>query len=120
MNHVPVLPQVDELPNVTPAKSWLRRLRLVAFYLGCALLLAGCLLPWMTFHVSCPLSPEQQRIQIQAAADMAQARRWVWVNTNSGTYHEPGTRWYGKTSSGKYLPEWLARVEGDRVAGNGQ
>jgi hypothetical protein len=27
----------------------------------------------------------------------------VWVNTNSGIYHCPATRWYGKTKQGKYM-----------------
>jgi hypothetical protein len=27
----------------------------------------------------------------------------VWVNTDSGIYHKPGTRWYGKTKQGKYM-----------------
>jgi hypothetical protein len=26
----------------------------------------------------------------------------VWVNTNSGIYHLPGMRWYGRTAAGKY------------------
>jgi hypothetical protein len=29
----------------------------------------------------------------------------VWVNTESGVYHKPGTRWYGKTKHGKYMLE---------------
>src|SRR5208282_2076732 len=29
----------------------------------------------------------------------------VWVNTQTGTYHKQGTRWYGKTKQGKYMLE---------------
>lgn len=29
----------------------------------------------------------------------------VWVNLDSGVYHYPGTRYYGKTKTGKYLSE---------------
>ena len=42
----------------------------------------------------------------------------VWVNTASGIYHYPGTRWYGRTAQGKYLGEVEALVEGDRAAKN--
>lgn len=29
----------------------------------------------------------------------------VWVNTQSKIYHREGSQWYGKTRSGKYMPE---------------
>jgi len=36
----------------------------------------------------------------------------VWVNTDSGVYHKPGTRWYGKTKQGKYMAEADAQKAG--------
>ena len=40
----------------------------------------------------------------------------VWVNTKSGVYHCPGSRWYGTTKRGTYMPECEARKEGYRPA----
>ena len=40
----------------------------------------------------------------------------VWVNTNSGVYHCPGTRWYGKTKSGQYMTQREAQSKGYRPA----
>jgi len=40
----------------------------------------------------------------------------VWVNTDSGVYHKPGTRWYGKTKQGKYMTEEEAKKAGYRAA----
>ncbi|MBI2816105.1 MAG: hypothetical protein HYX72_04110 [Acidobacteria bacterium] len=40
----------------------------------------------------------------------------VWVNTNSGIYHCPGTRWYGNTKSGKYMSQKDAQASGYRPA----
>jgi serine/threonine-protein kinase len=42
----------------------------------------------------------------------------VWVNTDSGTYHCPGARWYGKTHEGEYMTQKQARGKGYRPAGN--
>lgn len=41
----------------------------------------------------------------------------VWVNTDSGIYHKPGTRYYGKTKQGKYMSEVDAIKAGYRAAG---
>lgn len=40
----------------------------------------------------------------------------VWVNTDSGVYHCPGTRWYGKTKYGRYMKQRAARANGYRPA----
>ena|SRR6185369_14356932 len=40
----------------------------------------------------------------------------VWVNTNSGVYHCPGTRWYGNTKSGTYMTQQQAQSKGYRPA----
>jgi hypothetical protein len=40
----------------------------------------------------------------------------VWVNTQSHIYHEPGSKFYGKTKQGKYVSEQEAIAEGDRPA----
>lgn len=40
----------------------------------------------------------------------------VWVNTNSGVYHCPNTRWYGKTKSGRFMTQREARSKGYRPA----
>jgi hypothetical protein len=46
--------------------------------------------------------------------------RQVWVNTATGVYHYPGTRWYGNTKQGKYMTEKDAIGQGYRAARNGQ
>jgi hypothetical protein len=40
----------------------------------------------------------------------------VWVNTHSGVYHCPGTRWYGVTESGTYMTQTEAQQHGYRPA----
>ncbi|HLW52951.1 MAG TPA: hypothetical protein VKW06_08910 [Candidatus Angelobacter sp.] len=40
----------------------------------------------------------------------------VWVNTSSGVYHCPGTRWYGNTKHGEYMNQAEAQKKGYRPA----
>ena len=42
----------------------------------------------------------------------------VWVNTRSGIYHLPGSRWYGSTRQGQYMCRKDADAAGYRVAAN--
>jgi hypothetical protein len=41
----------------------------------------------------------------------------VWVNTGSGVFHCPGSRYYGRTQRGRYLTRTEARAAGYRAAG---
>jgi hypothetical protein len=44
----------------------------------------------------------------------------VWLNTNSGIYHEKGMRWYGNTKHGAYVCRAESDAAGDRDTRNGQ
>jgi hypothetical protein len=54
---------------------------------------------------STPAAEKQERKEIT-----------VWVNTRSGVYHCPGSRWYGTTKYGKYMGECEAIKGGNRPA----
>jgi hypothetical protein len=49
-------------------------------------------------------------------APAAASRSKVWVNTKSGVYHCPGSRYYGTTRSGTYMSQSEARDAGNRPA----
>ena len=65
---------------------------------------------------------QAQNVSSPASAHVAQSSesRQVWVNTATGVYHFPGTRWYGNTKQGKFMSEAEARAQGYRPARNGQ
>jgi hypothetical protein len=52
------------------------------------------------------------------SANAAAADARVWVNTSSGVYHCPGSRYYGGTKQGQYMTETEARATGYRPAYN--
>jgi hypothetical protein len=52
----------------------------------------------------------------QAGPENAKREVKVWVNTASGVYHCPGTRWYGVTKSGTYMAQTEAQQDGYRPA----
>src|SRR5258708_25253397 len=56
-------------------------------------------------------SIQAQSVSTPAGAGVAQSSEslQVWVNTASGVYHYPGTRWYGNTKQGKFMSEAEAR-----------
>jgi hypothetical protein len=63
-------------------------------------------------------------LQLFATEDAAQQHcprdTVVWLNTNSGIYHEKGMRWYGNTRHGAYVCRKEADAAGDRDTRNGQ
>jgi serine/threonine protein kinase len=59
-------------------------------------------------HVARPIS-ESKDLKAFGAGNPAVK---VWVNTDTGTYHCPGTRWYGKTQEGEYLMQKQAQDKG--------
>lgn len=64
------------------------------------------------------------QLQLFATEAAAQAHcpkdQVVWLNTNSGIYHEKGMRWYGRTKAGAYVCRAEADAAGDRDTRNGQ
>ena len=61
-------------------------------------------------------APASKLTSVQQQTPPASVAGIVWVNADSGVYHKPGTRWYGKTKQGKYMTEADARKAGYRAA----
>jgi len=58
---------------------------------------------------------EDERAEMALAAAPA-APGQVWVNTRSGKYWKPGSRYYGKTKQGKFMSEGEAKAAGFQPA----
>src|SRR5579859_336231 len=79
--------------------------------------------PASTSSASTTNAASSQDSKARTSATSATAKRlpekgtgMVWVNTASGIYHKPGTRWYGKTKKGKYMLEADAIKAGYKAA----
>jgi hypothetical protein len=58
---------------------------------------------------------QDERAEMAPAATPAAAGQ-VWVNTKSGKYWRPGSRYYGKTKQGKFMGEEEAKAAGFQPA----
>jgi hypothetical protein len=68
-----------------------------------------------------PLSQDLQLFTTEEAAQRHCPKDVVvWLNTNSGIYHEKGMRWYGNTKHGAFVCRKEADAAGDRDTRNGQ
>jgi hypothetical protein len=86
----------------------MRKIRTILFALSLALVM-----------VSTPVlgnPPQQGPSSKQQAPAQGRPDVKVWVNTRSGVYHCPGTRWYGNTKSGEYMTQKEAQEKGYRPA----
>lgn len=63
-----------------------------------------------------PQNYERQKPSASSQTPSASSNHVVWVNTASHIYHQPGTRYYGKTKRGKYMLEADAIKAGYRDA----
>lgn len=95
--------------------------RLLSALLGLALLFGGSA-PGHAKTSTAPVAQGQLRLFATGVAAQRHCPRdeVVWLNTNSGIYHEKGMRWYGNTKAGAYVCRKEADAAGDRDTRNGQ
>ena len=63
-----------------------------------------------------PTAPTVPTVTPPQVPRMGQVLPKVWVNTRSGVYHHPASRYYGKTKEGKFLSEADALAAGFHAA----
>ncbi len=80
----------------------------------CLRVLAASLLSFLLLAVPINLAPLTHTSAAQTQPEKKEVK--VWVNTKSGVYHCPGSRWYGKTKQGKFMGECQAIKDGNRPA----
>ena len=95
--------------------------RFLTAVLSAALLLSPTLVS-ASSHKTVPVSAGTLQLFSTESAALAHCPHdeVVWLNTNSGIYHEKGMRWYGRTKSGAYVCKKEADAAGDRDTRNGQ
>jgi len=98
--------------------------RLLALGLLLAVVQAAPVLASSRHPTPTPGAAKSGQLAMFSTEAAAQARcpkdEVVWLNTNSGIYHEKGMRWYGRTKHGAFVCRKEADVAGDRNTRNGQ
>jgi hypothetical protein len=83
---------------------------------GVLLALSLCF-PLLASVAQAPVAAANPHVAVVALqGDQGKQDVKVWVNTNSGVYHCPGTRWYGATKHGAYMRQVDAQKQGYRPA----
>jgi len=86
--------------------------RFVALFVAIAIYL-----PTLAGTVQVPIKqPTAYSAAVAFQAATGNPKVKVWVNTASGVYHCPGTRWYGATKHGEYMSQAEAQKKGYRPA----
>lgn len=95
----------------------MRRLAAI-FVVFCALLVPAAAYSQQpqSAPTSVPQTDQSKSASKEASATQGNPDTQVWVNTNSGVYHCPGTHWYGATKAGKYMKQSEAQKKGFRPA----
>jgi len=71
------------------------------------------------FHASLPVLEGRARVLAKAVSPASPATK-VWVNTRSGVFHLPGSRWYGRSKDGVFMTLDNAVKKGYRQAAAGR
>jgi len=109
--HEAAAPAPGETPSLTLAVSRRRKWWAAGAATAFGVLLFGAIYARHALdvgHAAAPVS--ESRVLKPVGAENPDVK--VWVNTSSGTYHCPGTRWYGKTQAGEYMTQKQARNQG--------
>jgi hypothetical protein len=72
--------------------------------------------PKASTHSAVAIGTVTTSATVAALDDKGNPDAKVWVNTASGVYHCPGTRWYGATKHGEYMTQAEAQKKGNRPA----
>jgi serine/threonine protein kinase len=101
-----------EQPVALPLPHHRRRWWMAGAAMGLVLLLLGGIYARHIHVAPPPAAPPISESKAVKPSGVENPSVKVWVNTDSGTYHCPGTRWYGKTKEGQYMTQQEARDKG--------
>jgi len=93
-----------------------RRLWLVGGAVTAVVMLILCVILWQQGRIFHPAAQPRSEVGVNKAFGAGTPEIKVWVNTKSGTYHCPGTTWYGHTREGTYMTQKEAQDKGYRPA----